>query len=265
MIKRDGHIHSPYCPHGSADSLAAYIEAAIASGFGDISFTEHAPLPPTFTDPTPAKDSGMDPRRLRTYLDDVKRLQREYEKAIRIRTGLEVDFIAGYEDETADFLNEYGPELDDSILSVHFLKAGSRYFCADFSADVFMELSREAGSVEAAYHLYYDTVEASIKADLGPFKPKRIGHPTLIHKFQHAHGETVDDRARIERVLAAVKDGALEIDMNSAGLVKPDCREPYPPFPFIEQARAQGIPLVFGSDAHTVAGLHQHYEKFYTF
>ena len=46
--------------------------------------------------------------------------EKEYDGQISILTGLETDFITGYEEETAAFLNTYGPSLDDGILSVHF-------------------------------------------------------------------------------------------------------------------------------------------------
>ena len=44
-MKRDGHIHTPFCPHGTKDSFEEYIEKALSLGFKEISFTEHAPLP----------------------------------------------------------------------------------------------------------------------------------------------------------------------------------------------------------------------------
>lgn len=262
-MKRDGHIHSPYCPHGTKDSLVSYIEKAIQSGFTDISFTEHAPLPASFTDPTPLKDSGMSFQDLSNYLDAVGRAKDAYKKDVKIRRGLEVDFITGFEKETRDFLDEIGPQLDDSILSVHFLKTAEGFYCADYSKDIFMELAEKTGSVEAVYDLYYDTLADSITADLGPFKPKRIGHPTLIHKFQKAHGEPVDDRPSIERIFRLISEAGYEIDMNGAGYSKPDCLESYPPASFIPLAESLGIPLIFGSDAHSVNGLHKHYEKIY--
>ena len=43
LMKRDAHIHSPFCPHGTKDAFELYIEKAIKNGFTDISFTEHAP------------------------------------------------------------------------------------------------------------------------------------------------------------------------------------------------------------------------------
>lgn len=262
-MKRDAHIHSPYCPHGTQDALNAYVEKALESGFTDISFTEHAPLPSSFEDTTPERDSGMSLETLSAYLAAVDEVKNRYKKDIHIRTGLEVDFIEGFEEETRNFLDLFGPLLDDAILSVHFLKLEGVYHCIDFSTDVFMEAARIAGSVSALYNRYYDAVELSVSADLGPYKPKRIGHPTLIHKFQLDHGENIDDRLRIEGLFRTIAANGCEIDLNSAGLSKPGCREPYPPEAYLPYAKSLGIPLVFGSDAHSVAGLHKHHEKFY--
>lgn len=262
-MRRDAHIHSPYCPHGTKDALSAYVEKALASGFTDISFTEHAPLPPSFEDTTPDKDSGMDRETLTAYLEAVSDVKEQYKKDIKIRRGLEIDFIEGFEAETREFLDEIGPMLDDSILSVHFLKLDGAYYCIDFSKDVFMDASRIAGSVEELYMRYYDTVASSVLTDLGAYKPKRIGHPTLTHKFQLDHAEKIDDRPQIEQLFQTIAANGCEIDMNSAGLSKPGCLEPYPPESFLPYAISLGIPLVFGSDAHSVAGLHKHHEKFY--
>ncbi|TWT08896.1 histidinol-phosphatase HisJ [Planomicrobium sp. CPCC 101079] len=262
-MKRDGHIHTPFCPHGTKDPLELYIEKAIVSGFTDISFTEHAPLPSSFTDPTPLKDSGMSLKELYPYIDAIAKAKDAYQKDLRIRIGLEVDFIEGFEQETRSFLDEVGPLLDDAILSVHFLKMGGHYHCLDYSKEVFAEICADAGSVQSVYDLYYKTVEASISADLGAYKPVRIGHPTLVHKFQLAHGEKIDDSAEIERVLQTIAAAGYEIDLNSAGFSKPECLESYPPERYITRAKELGIPLVFGSDAHSAKGLHNHYSKLY--
>ena len=263
MNKRDGHIHTPFCPHGTNDPFRSYLEKAEKTGFTDLSFTEHAPLPPGFTDTTPDQDSGMEMATLPAYFNALEEAQSTY-PGMRIRSGLEVDFIEGFENETAQLLEQVGPKLEDAILSVHFLRYQDRFICCDFSAEVFMQLAKDMGSVQAVYDLYYDTVEASILADLGPYKPKRIGHPTLCHKFQHAHGEQIDDDARIRNILQLMKKHGYELDVNSAGLSKPGCLEFYPPEPYIAYARELGIPLVFGSDAHSAEGLHKYAERFYT-
>lgn len=259
-MKKDGHIHSPYCPHGTSDPFEQYIEKAIKERFTHITFTEHAPLPKNFIDPTPHKDSGMKEELLKKYIDELTYLKKKYEKDITIQIGLEVDYIVGFENETRQFLNEIGPYLDDSILSVHFLKWNDTYVCIDFSKEQYLQFAKNVGSIKKMYDLYYETVKKSIEANLGAYKPKRIGHPTLIHKFQLAHNETIDDSKQIKELLDLMKEKNYELDVNSAGLSKQYCQQPYPPKPFIEYAKSISLPLVFGSDAHQVKDLHQHYE-----
>ena len=259
-MKKDGHIHSPFCPHGTNDAFKQYIEKAIVNNFTEITFTEHAPLPTNFIDPTPDKDSGMDPKLLTSYFETLQQLKGEYASDIKINLGLEVDYIVGYETETKAFLDIVGPLLDDSILSVHFLKHQDTYTCIDFSEEVYLNFAKKIGGIEQLYDLYYDTVLQSIDANLGHFKPYRIGHPTLIHKFQLAHGKKIDDNARINEILTKMKEKGFELDVNSAGLSKPFCKEPYPPMHMIEFARAISLPMTFGSDAHSVKDLHQHYD-----
>lgn len=150
--------------------------------------------------------------------------------------------------------------MDDAILSVHFLNFQEEYVCIDFSQEVYLQFANKVGGILPMYKLYYETVKKSILADLGLYKPKRIGHPTLIHKFQLAHNEQVDDAADINELLKMMQNSHYELDFNSAGLSKPYCNETYPPYPFVKQAINLQIPIVFGSDAHTVADLHQHYE-----
>lgn len=263
-MKEDAHIHSPYCPHGTLDSFELYIEKAIQNGFTDISFTEHAPAPSGFIDTVPDRDSFLDERLLEPYIVELQQLKKQYAPQISIKIGLEFDFIKGFEYETTQLLNEIGPSLDDSILSVHFLPYENKYTCIDFSPELFMGFTDLLGSLENVYSLYYKTVQESILAPLGSFKPKRIGHPTLIHKFQHFHGKLIDDADMINRTLELMSTGRYELDVNSAGLSKKYCLEPYPPQQYITIAKEKGIPLVFGSDAHSVQDLHQHYGKVYT-
>ena len=75
ILKKDGHIHTPFCPHGTTDPFEKYIEKAIDNNFSQITFTEHAPLPTNFVDPTPDKDSGMNPKLLTAYIEKLKQLK----------------------------------------------------------------------------------------------------------------------------------------------------------------------------------------------
>ncbi|PLT32268.1 histidinol-phosphatase HisJ [Bacillus sp. V5-8f] len=256
-MKYDGHVHTPFCPHGTLDRFEEYIEEAIRLGIEEISFTEHAPLPEGFIDPTPEKDSGMNPVHLPEYLDQIGSLKETYRGKIKINLGLEVDFIEGYEAQTRDFLDKIGPRLDDSILSVHFIKHGNNWHCLDFSAEMFGNISRQLGSVDRVYERYYSTVEKSLHADLGAYKPSRIGHITLVHKFQRQFPSDANFDRRVYSILEVMRQKNYELDYNGAGVVKPLCGEPYPSERFIRHAVQLGIPMVYGSDAHQAKDLGQ--------
>ncbi|MDQ0215019.1 histidinol-phosphatase (PHP family) [Oikeobacillus pervagus] len=256
-MKVDGHIHTPFCPHGSKDSFEQYIENAISLGYERISFTEHAPLPAGFHDSTPTEDSGMELDLLKPYIQKVLELKEEYKNKIEISVGLEVDYIEGFEEETKQFLNEYGPFLDDSILSVHFLKKDSEWYCLDYSPDLFNEMISTFGSVEAIYEAYYQTVLKSIRVDLGEYRPKRIGHITLVRKFQKKYPVHTEYTSVMDEILNEIKKRGFSLDYNGAGVMKPFCGEPYPSNDIAEKAKKMGIPLVYGSDAHQAKDLHQ--------
>ncbi|MBU9721108.1 MULTISPECIES: histidinol-phosphatase HisJ [Bacillaceae] len=246
----DGHIHSPYCPHGTKDTFHMYIEKALLLGYKEMTFSEHAPLPLAFTDPTPQKDSAIKMEQLHLYLSELKQIKDIYKDEIKINIGLEIDFIEGYEEDTKILLNEWGQYIDDSILSVHFLKKQDKYMCLDFSAEEFKSMIKEFGSLEKLYDKYFETLLLSIESDLGKYKPNRIGHITLVRKFQRLHERSFDDHPYILKVLHALKSHQLSLDLNGAGLVKEHCKEFYPPLSYAKKAMDMGIPLIYGSDAH---------------
>ncbi|GAF15227.1 LOW QUALITY PROTEIN: histidinol-phosphatase [Bacillus sp. JCM 19045] len=255
MIKRDGHIHSPFCPHGSSDTMASYCERAIAHGIETITFTEHAPLPAALLIPTPAQDSAMKEADLPHYFSLINQLKKEYASHLDILTGLEIDYLIGYEQNTTTFLNDVGPFLDDSILSVHFLLINGSYYCMDYSPAVFKTMAKQLGSVDLLYKKYYETVLSSVKANLGSFKPKRVGHMTLCHKFRKKHPAKLSFNHEMNLILDAVKQNHMELDYNGAGVMKPDCGETYPPASIAQAALNKGIKLVYGSDAHSASAL----------
>lgn len=251
----DGHIHTPFCPHGTKDSLHKYCEVAIRHKLTGVTFTEHAPLPHGFNDPTPNQDSGMHWDDLEAYMNEVRAVKKEYKGHLNISLGLEVDYIEGFEKETIAFLNEFGPNLDDSILSVHFLKINSKYLCLDYSPDVFEQASIMLGSIDAVYKLYYQTVLKSVQTNLGQFKPNRIGHITLARKFHKKFPTSTLYMSELSNLLIEIKRKGYELDYNGAGTIKPLCKEPYPFKDVIQEAIQLNIPLVYGSDAHQANGL----------
>lgn len=261
-LKGDYHVHTQYCPHGSNDKVERYIEQAIKKGMKELSFTEHAPLPKDFSDPTPDQDSAMSWDDLDAYIETIEHAKQKYKADIKINVGFEIDYIEAYEDATTAFLDQYGHYIDDAILSVHMLRSPDQsYVCIDFSSEEFARIIQLFGSVEAVYDKYYQTLEKAIIADLGTYKPNRIGHLTLIHKYQRKYAVDQSYHVTLERMLHLIQEHQLELDINTAGLFKEECQELYPPSPIIEKAIQKGIPCKPGSDSHNYHTIARGFEQ----
>ena len=97
-IERDGHVHSPYCPHGSNDSFEKYITEAITKGIKEITFTEHLMFPKEIVGEEFYKTCAPDEKALECYFKEIDDIKVNYKDKIKVNTGLEVDYIEGYEE-----------------------------------------------------------------------------------------------------------------------------------------------------------------------
>lgn len=245
-MKADRHIHSPFCPHGSKDSMENYVKAAIRSGLDSITFTEHAPLP--IEDTVPEKNSSMNEKDVYSYLKEAKGLQARYSDKLTINIGFEVDFIENYEEQTLLFLEKYPETIEHSILSVHFLKlSNEEYFCIDYSKESFIEKAEEVG-FEILYQLYEKSVQKALNLPYGELTPKKIGHINLIHKFKKSYH--YEDSINWDKLLKTAKENRYKIDFNFAGIDKEFYGETYPDEHLVKKAKALGLELETGSDAH---------------
>jgi histidinol-phosphatase (PHP family) len=263
MFKQDGHSHTEFCPHGSGEDVELMIQKAIRLGFESYSITEHAPLPPAFAAEYAGLETGyteasMAMSDLPAYFKKIRWMQDKYGAQIQINVGFEVDFLPNQVQWTRDFLNEYGPQTTDNVLSVHFMQGTDDHFwCVDDTLDDFEKgLLKPASNGQSLYRQYFEAVTEAVNADLGSYAPKRIGHITLIKKFQDYFGlpRTYDAETKqvITTLLQAVKQHGDELDYNAAGLYKEFCNETYPDAAILKQAQQMQIPLVYGSDAHSI-------------
>ena len=258
--KRDGHVHSPFCPHGSLDTLDMYIEKALERGIDEITFTEHMPLT-LKKDPSPRNNSAMKEEILIKYLDAIKIIKEKYKGKIKINIGVEVDYLEGEEKNIKILLNKYGKYIDDSILSVHTLKYKDKYYPIGSGREELKKLVDALGSIEEFYNLYYKTILKSIECDLGLYKPKRIGHPTLIRKYKEDFKNETYDLELLRKVVNALKKGYYEIDLNTSGLRKEKCKEVYPTGIFMKLLIENKIPMVLGSDSHEAKDVGFYFDK----
>lgn len=247
---KDGHVHSPYCPHGSNDDFEDYIKNAIEAGLTEITFTEHLPLPKGFVDPSPEKDSAMNIEELDSYINTVKKFKKQYRDKIKINVGVEVDYLEGYEEEIKCILDKYGSDLDDGIISVHMINIEGKYYLIDYSSEEFENLIRILGGIEKVYSKYYQTIKSAIDSDLGEYKPKRIGHLNIVRKFNKVFPYDYSSNLLLEEVVKSIRKNRYEVDYNIAGYRKEECKEAYISGALLDLVGKYEIPMVLGSDSH---------------
>ena len=269
MIKIwDGHTHSEFCPHGSKDKTADRIEKAIELGFTHYSITEHAPLPEKLLKiKTTPKDACLEYQYLADYLKLLKELKTTYRDKITVLIGLEIDYLVGYEDWTQKFLTRQQNQLDEIILSLHFLpdaKGNLKMIdkCWESFAVNFMQQDKEK-----IWQTYWKTIEKMVGKKWQFTKPIRVGHLTLIEKYNRLFKPSDDLRKKwisfiLQNILPVVAKQNYSLDFNIAGLRKKDCGMSYLYTELLESCKNLNIPLVYGSDAHNTEDVGSYFENY---
>src|SRR5450830_1636242 len=218
----DYHIHTRLCRHAEGEPRE-YVERAIGLSMSEMGFADHLPFLGGWRPGhgIPGDDWSMELDELDGYVSLVQALAREYAADLRILVGIEADYIEETLDDTARVLGEYP-----------FDHPASRDRVQGYGIDR-MHLE-SLGNVERA-------------AATGLFHV--IGHLDQAKKFGHRPDDVEAVTAAASRALRAVRQAGAALELNTAGLRKP-VGEAYPAPGLLAEARALGIPLTFGSDAH---------------
>ena len=265
--KWEGHTHTELCQHGQGDRTARMVEKAIEAGFSHYSITEHAPLPNDFfPTETLRREFGLLPRELPDYFDLVKDLKALYENKIHIFCSLEFDYFQGYEEFTKELIASYENELDELLLSVHFLKGKSGLCCLDFSQEQFkVGLIDHYGDADSVHDAYWRAIENLVSETWPTSKPIRIGHLGLIYKYIKTYPLKDGGRYGIsyfEHLFRCIKEKGYSLDVNTAGLDLETCGEIYFTTPMWYWGKKENIELVYGSDAHGISKIGRFYDTF---
>jgi histidinol-phosphatase (PHP family) len=224
----DYHMHTPLCRHATGEPVE-YAAQALKIGLTEIGFTDHSPMRRDDFD-----DWRMRFDQLDEYVEKVRHAQRAH-PALTIRLGLEVDYLPGQEEWIRELAARH--PWDYFIGSVH-------YVSDDWAVDNPFMLSRwkERDAFEV-WSVYFDWLTRAAASGLFEI----IGHADLPKKFGFMPKE--DCTPLFEKFLRAAKQADVAVELNTAGLRK-ECREIYPSPKFLRLARAHGVPITFGSDAH---------------
>ena len=181
-------------------------------------------------------DWAMRVDELDEYCSAVQELAREYAADLRILLGIEADFIPETLEDTAAVLQQY--PFQYVIGSVHIV--GDR-----FGFDHPEMVDRLPAYGIDRIHLESLDLTRQL-AESGLFDV--VGHLDHAKKFgPPADAEAV--AAAATAALRAVAAAGMCLEINTGGLRKP-IGETFPGPGLLAEARALGIPLVLGSDAH---------------
>ncbi len=237
------HSHCYFCDGNSHPE--EYARAALERKMAAYGYSSHAPVP--F-----GCQWTMKKARLKAYFKNIKSIKEAYSNHIEIYAGLETDFIPQIMGPE-DFMRE-GWDIDYTIGSIHFVGQfeDGRYWEVDGNYDVFLEGLEHIynGDIQQVIHHYYartrDMVEQSC--------PDVIGHLDKI-KMQNKdsiHFSESDDwyKAEVLDTLSVIAKSKAIIEVNTRGLYKTICDEPYPSLWILDAMRTLNIPVTLSSDAH---------------
>lgn len=256
--------------HGAGDEAEEMVMKAIEKGFDIYSITEHLPLPDEFFNslnyPLELKSTfQIRNNDLDAYVKDMLALKKKYRDKIQLKIGFEFDYLPDHVDYTKYVIREYGSFLDDSLLSIHFMRGKDGFRCVDLSSDDYQEgIINHYGNFEKAQTAYFQEIKDAVKVDWGNKGPKRIGHLTLYNKFQKMLNPKGDISNSAKQVvletLSMIKSSGFELDVNVSGLFKEECGEVYPSPWILKIAQEMKIEMVYGSDAHGIEDVGRAYD-----
>lgn len=275
-LKIEGYSHTELCPHGSGDRLEDMVKKAIQMGFTDYYVTEHAPLPHGFV----AKFWGVEDdwqmasliyEQVESYFNLVDQVQAKYQDQIKLHVGFEVDYVEGFEAEIRQFLDTYGPRTDQNILSVHYLRgADGMIYGVDYSPEELqMGFTDLKNQPHAFYQRYLRVIKQAIATDLGIYQPQRLGHLTIMRKYQDYFALPQDYNEQewrlIKNILILLKDQGRQLNFNLAGMYKEYCNDFYLGARIAKLAKELGVSMAYGSDAHSIKEVGHGYHLYEAF
>lgn len=228
----DYHLHTRLCGHAVGD-VEEYLVAAERAGLEEIGFSDH--LYQYFL-PPPERDPGlsMAEDKLPWYVQKILNLS-GYGSPVRVKLGIEADFVPGHEEVLAGALSGY--PFDYVIGSVHYIDG--------WGFDNPKQIGRYAGrSIDGLYAQYFGLVQEAASTGLFDI----MAHPDLVKKFGYSPDcdltELYDQTARV-----FVQAGVC-VEVNTAGLRVP-AGEIYPAPKFLKICYDYNLPVTLGSDAHS--------------
>ncbi len=222
------HTHTQRCNHAQGTE-EEYVLSALASGMDVLGFSDHAPYPDDSHGRMPYPD-------LAVHFAEVDRLAGKYASRLRIRKGLEIEYLPRYRDYYEELLTRR--KLDYLLLGEHFYPRGDQ-----------VPLLMDAKSTEE--NIYYaEAIREALKT--GYFL--MLAHPDLFAMNPFAWDDRCERASDI--ILEAAAETGAVLEFNANGYRRgihpyPDGdRYMYPHLRFWQKVSGSGLRVIIGADAH---------------
>jgi histidinol-phosphatase (PHP family) len=247
MMFSDYHTHTFYSNHGHGHPCDI-VALAVDRGLSALGFSEHFPLPDSFTEPSGNANMLWD--QIDQYIKEVREAQMVWGHHIRILLGYEIDYLPAADDAMRINLMAY--PADYHIGSVHFVdrfRSSQENWLIDYTEEIFEEGLEENGGARKVYTRYYQLIRDFART----YNHQIVGHLDLIKKFNcdNRFFDTSSEHylSQVEVTLDTLKATGKIVEINTAGLFK-GIRELYPSDQILQMILHRRIPICLSSDCH---------------
>jgi histidinol-phosphatase (PHP family) len=238
-VLTDYHVHlRPDHPDGNparefftAANAERYRAAADAAGIRELGVAEHVYR---FT----AALEVWDHEFWRANAHDDLAAYCEFVRSTDLRLGIEMDFVPGAEDRTANLLDAH--DFDFVVGSIHFIEKGA---VDDDAYDVW----EHEGNPDRVWSAYFELLAEAARSGLFDI----LAHPDLVKMWGKGRPRPSRDvRFFYEPAVEAIAESGIAVEVSTAGYRKP-VGELYPAAPFAEMCVEAGAAFSLSSDAHS--------------
>ena len=254
-MKANYHTHTTWCD--GKDAPRRVVEAAIEKGFDEIGFSSHAMLPQDDV------DWVLTPEKAPRYAAEIRALADEFRGRIRVRLGVEADYVPGGARPDYAVYAAIAPEY--IIGSVHFVAAPDGALVpVDHAPDLLAAGIREhfGGRAEAFVRAYF----AQQREMVASFDFDVVGHLDLVRKFNAKHPYFDEGsgwyRDELERTADAVAASGKVAEVNTGAISRGWLDDAYPSADFRARLRARGVRFVLSADAHVADAIDCAFDRF---
>jgi histidinol-phosphatase (PHP family) len=160
----------------------------------------------------------------------------DFVRTTPLRLGIEMDFVPGAEDRTANLLD--ARDFDYVVGSVHFI--------GESAVDHPGYDAWEQGDAESVWRRYFETLAEAARSGLFDV----LAHPDLVKVWGAGRPTPIrDPRFFYEPAVEAIAEAGVAVEVSTAGLRKP-VGELYPAAAFAEMCVDAGADFSLSSDAH---------------